>query len=368
MKVTFPHCGSAWVPLKTLFDKHGVGCVVPPPTSKRTLTLGVAHSPEWMCLPYKVLLGNLIEGLELGADTVINVGGPNLCRLGCYARLQEQTLRSMGFNFEMVIFDWQEQQILGLAKFIRRLLGGDKPWTQIARDIRHGIFGQLRLMEELEQRVHWVRPRESEKGAASKVCRSAGDRVAAAHTPEELKRVRGELFSELDSIPLDPQAQPPRVKLLGEFFVAIDPFCNMDIEEELGKRGVEVTRAAYLTEWAKIWLLLQAVGLGHDHKVKKAASPYLSRDVSGDAMQSVGETILHRKEGFDGIIHIMPFTCLPEIIAQNIMPKVTKEHQIPVLTVIVDEQTNKAALITRLEAFVDLMERRRRHAPLTGQR
>jgi predicted nucleotide-binding protein (sugar kinase/HSP70/actin superfamily) len=321
-----------------------------------------------MCLPYKVLLGNLIEGLERGADTVLNVGGPNLCRLGCYAKLQEQTLRSMGFNFEMVIFDWQEQQIIGLARFIRRLLGDNKPWIRIAGDIRHGIFGQLRLMEELEQHVHRVRPREREKGAASAVWRNAGDRVAAAHTPEQLKRTRRELFDELDSIPLDPHTQPPRVKLLGEFFVAIDPFCNMDIEEELGKRGIEVTRAAYLTEWAKIWLLLEALGLGHDRKVKKAASPYLSRDVSGDAMQSVGETILHRKEGFDGIIHIMPFTCLPEIIAQNIMLKVTKEHQIPVLTVIVDEQTSKTALITRLEAFVDLMERRHRHAILTERR
>lgn len=359
MKVTFPHCGSAWVPLKTLFDKHGVECVVPPRSSKRTVTLGVKYSPEWLCFPYKILLGNMIEGLELGADTVINVGGANLCRLGYYAKLHEQTLHSLGFQFEMVVFDWQEQGIIGLAKFIRRLVGSDKSWLDIAGDIKFGVFGQLKLMEDLERRVHFVRPREKDKGAASRVWRSAGNRVAAAQTPEELKRVRAELFNELDAIPLDPKTRPLKLALLGEFFMAIDPFCNMDLEEELGKWGVEVTRAAYLTEWAKIWLLLDMVGLGHDRKVKKAARPYLKRDVSGDAIQSLGESILHKDAGFDGIVHVMPFTCMPEIIAQNIFPKVTREHQIPVLSLILDEQMSKVNQLTRLEAFVDLMERQR---------
>ncbi len=49
---------------------------------------------------------------------------------------------------------------------------------------------------------------------------------------------------------------------------------------------------------------------------------------------------------------------MPEIIAQNIMPK-TKEN-LPVLTILCDEQLAKPGMLTRLEAFVDLLERRRR--------
>ena len=57
-------------------------------------------------------------------------------------------------------------------------------------------------------------------------------------------------------------------------------------------------------------------------------------------------------------MHLAPFTCMPEIVAQNIMPK-TKEN-IPVLTIICDEQIAKTGMLTRLEAFVDLLDRKRR--------
>jgi predicted nucleotide-binding protein (sugar kinase/HSP70/actin superfamily) len=82
--------------------------------------------------------------------------------------------------------------------------------------------------------------------------------------------------------------------------------------------------------------------------------------VSGEAVHSLGETVLHAREGFDGVVHIQPFTCMPEITAQNIMPQVVRDHDIPVLPILMDEQMARAGFITRLEAFVDLMERRRR--------
>jgi len=49
---------------------------------------------------------------------------------------------------------------------------------------------------------------------------------------------------------------------------------------------------------------------------------------------------------------------MPEIIAQNIMPA-TRE-KIPVLTILCDEQITKTGMLTRLEAFVDMLERKRR--------
>lgn len=356
MVVTFPHCGSGWVPLKTLFDKHGIKCIVPPKSSKRTMSLGVRHSPEWVCFPYKILLGNMIEGLDMGADTVLNVGGAGLCRLGYYAKLQEETLHDLGYKFDMVIFDWQEAGIVAMARFIRKLLGNS--WAEVISDIRFGLLGQLKLMDEVEHRVQWIRPREVDKGAASRIWRGAGDRVAAVRTREQLNDLRAQIMAELDAIPLDPGADPPRVALLGEFFMAIDSFCNMDIEEELGKRGVEVVRHAWLTDWAKAWLLLEMLGLGHGRKVKAAARPYLSRDVSGDGVNYLGETVLLGHEGFAGVVHVMPFTCMPEVIAQNILPRVIEQHHMPVLNVVLDEQMGKAGLVTRVEAFVDLIQRR----------
>ncbi|HLB11470.1 MAG TPA: CoA protein activase [Dehalococcoidia bacterium] len=361
MKVTFPHMGSLWVPFKTLLDKHGIDSVVPPMFSKHTMSLGVKYSPEWMCLPYKVLLGNIIEGLEQGADTVMDVRGPGLCRLGYYAKLHEDALRDMGYQFTIRAFDWQADAIIALAKFIKDLLPGNRSWRVAVGALKFAIQ-QLSLMEEIERKVHFVRPREVRRGEATRVWRAAGERVCAAHSPAALKKAREGILGELDAIPLDPGARPLRVSILGEFYVILNPFCNMDLEDELGKRGVEVTRSAWLTEWVKAWLFLEWVGLGHGRKVKRAAQPYLSRDVSGDAVQALGETILHKEEGFEGILHLYPFTCMPEIIAENIYPKLIKDHSIPVLTIVFDEQMARAGLVTRIEAFIDLMERRRTKA------
>ena len=51
---------------------------------------------------------------------------------------------------------------------------------------------------------------------------------------------------------------------------------------------------------------------------------------------------------------------MPEIMTQNIFPSMREDCSIPILALIMDEQTGKAGYITRLEAFVDLMRRKKR--------
>ena len=94
-------------------------------------------------------------------------------------------------------------------------------------------------------------------------------------------------------------------------------------------------------------------------KLAKYAYPHLRRDVGGHALESLAEKVHLAREGYDGVVHIAPFTCMPESIAQNLMP-LTKES-IPVLTMLCDEQTTQTGMMTRLEAFVDLLERRRQN-------
>lgn len=79
----------------------------------------------------------------------------------------------------------------------------------------------------------------------------------------------------------------------------------------------------------------------------------------GHGRESVGHTILYAKKGFDGVIHLSPFTCIPEIVAKSILPAVSKDYNISVLSISLDEQTGKAGLRTRLEAFVDLLDKKR---------
>jgi predicted nucleotide-binding protein (sugar kinase/HSP70/actin superfamily) len=50
---------------------------------------------------------------------------------------------------------------------------------------------------------------------------------------------------------------------------------------------------------------------------------------------------------------------MPEIVAETINKKVSEDLNFPVLTLIYDEQTGEEGLITRLEAFVDLLKMKR---------
>jgi len=62
--------------------KYGVDMQPPPLPSLKTLNLGVKHSPEFACLPFKINLGNLMESLDNGANAILMPGGSGPCRFG----------------------------------------------------------------------------------------------------------------------------------------------------------------------------------------------------------------------------------------------------------------------------------------------
>jgi len=56
MKVTFPHVGTMHIFCKAIAETAGIDYLVPPKTSKRTLTLGVRNCSECICLSFLIPL------------------------------------------------------------------------------------------------------------------------------------------------------------------------------------------------------------------------------------------------------------------------------------------------------------------------
>jgi len=357
MLIGMPHMGHISIPFRAAFEQLGIPYVIPPGNSQRSLSLGVKYAPEGLCIPYKLVLGNLIEAAEMGADTLIMPSGYGLCRLGYYARSQEQILRDLGYKTEVVTIGFSEKKLAGLAATIKRL-SRDASWLKLAGAIRFGI-AKINAMDRLEKETQRIRAVEKDKGAASALLTRAVAEIDRAGDGRTLKQVEKEYARRLKAVPVDAAARPLVVGLIGEFFVQLDPFANLDVEKELGKRGVWVKRSIYTSNWTRFTLFLNPLGFDEKRAVHRAARPYLSRDVGGDGWESVGEKVRHSRH-YDGLVHVAPFTCMPEVMAQNIMANTAEA--IPVLTVICDEQMGKAGLITRVEAFVDLLERRRRHS------
>ena len=161
-------------------------------------------------------------------------------------------------------------------------------------------------------------------------------------------------------IPLKEVDQVLKIGLVGEIYTLLEPFANLEIEKKLAAQGVYVRRSLYLSEWIKKHLLTLNIFNLKSRQYEMEASPFLNHFVGGHGLESIGAGVAFAKQGYDGLIQVAPLTCMPEIVAHNIFPQVSKKCKIPVLNIYVDEQTGEAGLETRLEAFVELLRAKKR--------
>ncbi len=346
-----------YVVAKALLQSLGVEVVVPPPSSRRTLELGVKHSPEFACLPLKVNIGNFIEAIEAGADTIVMGGGIGPCRFGYYAEVQRQILADLGYNCRLIVIEPPQGKA---GEFLRQIgdLTGHHSLPRVALAIRFA-WEKLIALEAVEKAVHRVRPWEERPGETTKVYRQAVQAIDAAGSRAELRRVRAEALAQIGRIPQRERGEAVRIGIVGEVYMVLEPFLNYDVEQRLEEMGVEANRSIFLGEWVHSHLLLDALRLRGGQDIARAAQPYLNHFVGGHGLETVAQTVLYAQKGYDGVIQIAPFTCMPEIVAESILPRVSEDLGIPVLTLFIDEHSGEAGCLTRLEAFVDLLARRK---------
>lgn len=357
MKFTVPHMGKLDVVCKAILGMLDREFILPPPPNKKTVSLGVRYSPELICLPFKINVGNFIEALEMGADNIIMVGGCNgPCRFGYYGTIQKLILESLGYKFDMIYFD--KPSVRDVFQKIK-LFSGGKPLWEVVGALSFG-WKLINILEEIDTLSHKKRALEEQKGYTTKVYNDAISLAENVSTHDSLKKAHTDVRSMFEEIPQKRDDQPPlRVGIVGEIYTVLEPFVNLDVEKNLGEMGVEVYRAVWLSSWLRHILHIGK----HDPKGRdasiKSAPPYLCYNAGGESIVSVGATVRFAKQGFDGVVHLMPFTCMPEVIAQGILSKVSKDLDIPILTMILDEHSSETGIMTRLEAFVDLLNRRR---------
>ena len=357
MRLTFPHMGNLWMSVKTMLDSLGVAVVLPPPSTKRTLSLGVRYAPEGACLPLKLNVGNFIEAAERGADTVIMAGGCGPCRFGYYAQVEEAVLGDLGVNLRFLVLEPPEKHARELLDKIRTITG-TRSWWRVLRAVRRGFLVACGL-DALERKAQYVRPRELSPGDADRIL-AAVEREAASVPAAEIPGVVRRALAAMEQVPRRDDRPVLRVGVVGEIFTVLEPFVNLDLMRRLGALGVEAERSIYLSEWINEHLFLGFhPGIRSSRPLVRAARPYLGHGVGGHGQETVGSGVLYGNRGLDGIVQLLPFTCMPEIVAQHVLPSVSRDLRLPVLTLVLDEQTGETGVTTRLEAFVDLLWSRR---------
>src|SRR5664279_5561478 len=108
--------------------------------------------------------------------------------------------------------------------------------------------------------------------------------AALAKDVEELEKQTKTALAEL---PIDKPERPMRVAVVGELYVLMEPFSNMDVERYLGTRGVEVHRFCNVTG-----IIDRAIeGYPHIQRMLDTTEPYLTYDPGAEGAYSVYYTL-----------------------------------------------------------------------------
>lgn len=360
MKITFPHMGNVHIAAKALFEGLGIEYVSPPQNSKTTLEIGSIHSPEEMCLPFKIMIGNYIQSVEQGADTVLLTGSCGPCRFGEYCEMQMNLLKKIGHPLDFIVLDMPQD--IGSDELFRRIkkIASHSPKNKLQRlKAVKAAVTVLNLIDEIEETAHFLAGYEIKKGQCKQLLHQCKSKVMQCTTPKEMIALLSDYKNQFKQLQINKHKNPIKISIIGEIYTVIEPFSNLYIEDKLMDYGISTKRKLTPSWWFKNMLLsvfnLQAMDL------RMHSKEYLPLYIGGHGRECVGEAMMAYKEGFDGAIQIFPIGCMPEIVSKSILSAVSRDKDFPILTLVVDEMTGEAGYVTRIEAFIDLLERRREH-------
>lgn len=306
----------AW---ERFFLDLGMDVILSPETNKKILDDGVKRAVDDLCLPFKVYYGHVLQLL----NHVDYIFVPRLISLGKHNAVCPK--------------------FMGLPDMVRATFKKLPPLIEPAIDLRKGLFPLRKVAHQIGEKlkvnylkVEWAYWRAVKRYREFERIQKKG------YTPSEsmkiLKRGEKEAVKKTDS------KKQLKVALLGHSYITNDKHISMDMIKHLNKMGVRVITLEMLEE--------REIERAASQQPKKLFWIY-NRQVMGSAYHLI------YKEKVDGIIQVTAFGCGPDSLVSDLVEIRGKEKGISILNINLDEHSGQAGLITRLEAFVDLLKRRR---------
>jgi predicted nucleotide-binding protein (sugar kinase/HSP70/actin superfamily) len=355
-RLAIPNLGNYTIALDSAVRAMGIESWSSTYTSREEMDLGIAAAPESLCLPFKAHLGHFIAAAKAGCENALMVNSMGTCRLSYYRPIIENILKDMGLGIRVwgLGFDGIKPPV------IRHF---DPPLLPFIKAVLLALE-KIKVIDMLETESWRCRPRESVRGSTTKLFRESLTLLGEANTKREVRYLAVRFREEFAALPLARADDDGilRIGLIGEVSVLRDRTLNYGIEEKLGELGAEVRNFFLLgAELSNIFGIPAGKNRAHTRKeLSKIARPWLNNPVGGHALDSVAHTIHCAEEHYDGMIHLCPAGCMPEVSVRPIIADISRRKNFPVLELSFDEHTAEESLITRLEAFVDVLRERRR--------
>ncbi len=306
MKVGIPRAllyywyGFTW---RTFWEEAGTEVVVSAPTERSTVTVGSKASVDELCLPIKIFLGH-VRQVAHQADWVMI---PHLIKVEAGAYLCPK--------------------FIGLPDIV----------AHACPDLRDKCFTVTVGRNHLDMF-------QSLKRSALRLG------IPERQIPRELKaNNRLPALYELAKAgyPRQPEAEGGRLRIgiLGHPYCIYDRCFNLDIFDKLNGLDVDIFTPEMMPE--------HMAGLG---------SGQLNKELFWTLGRSQFDALewMLGKLKVDGFIHLSPFACGPEAMIGDMLERRIRRAGLPILKLFFEEHSGEAGMITRLEAFIDLIRYRSR--------
>jgi predicted CoA-substrate-specific enzyme activase len=323
----------------------GIKAIPLPPADEEILKIGRGNSSCKECLPLQATVGSMVDYLERvrpeGEVTVYFMpGAEGPCRFGQYSVFSRKVIEQRRIPDAAVFSTCSTEGYSGLGQKLtlsgfRAVVIGDL-LEEMVSTIKAGAVdpeqSMIRFHAEFQKML----------GAMDQGWSTLSDQLR--RSAAELSRIR--LKRPLEEI--------PKISLVGEIFVRHDPISRQGLIDRMARRGF-IVRTSQVTEWVKYtdWLiraglegrrdagfwirmgvkwyfdrrirsLLAPSGLFHNHvppigEIIKAGSPFISPQMNGEAILTVGASFHEILNPSCGVISIGPFGCMPSRVAEAVL-------------------------------------------------
>ena len=303
------------------FTDLGIKIVLSDVTTKETMTRGSALVVTETCLPIKVYIGHVLNLIDKGVDKILV---PSI-----------QSIAPKIYNCS---------KIRGLPDLVRNVVKKDFTMIEATLDKsekNHGLYDFLKEMAE----PFGITDMERIKKASKAGWRTYNNFHIMSKSGMSYKKamnyaLQGKVFIENQT-----KEFPISIALISHGYNIFDERTSMKIFDKLEKMDVRVYSALQLSNeqiYYGIKALREDMYWANEREMTGAAGHYL-KDIK-----------------IDGLITVTAFGCGPDSLMIERITRRAKRFNKPLLNLTIDEQTGEAGFITRLEAFVDMLYRKKR--------
>ena len=319
MKVGYPQAllYYKYFPLwETFFNHLGAEVVLSGPTNKGMLSLGTVEAENELCLPVKVFYGHLLSL----ADKVDTIFVPRI------VSVEKTAFTCPKF---MGLPDMSRATETSLPPILDPTINWKLGWRQYLQTI-------LELGQEFTGNKAKIL---SAYRAGVKALHEYHERVRAGETPIDIIEGR--------EVPRG--TANLRIGLAGHPYNIYDKYTSMNLVKRLREMDASVTTAEMIPY----------------HVLEKETST-LPKHLFWTYEREVVGTVFHwsRANSVDGIIYVLAFPCGPDSLIQTLLEHEMRREgsKVPMMSLVIDEHSAEAGFLTRIEAFVDMLARKKRLA------